>query len=282
MKRLSQKLSSIFFRSAKYKLKSENINGHDVHFVDINNPKSLLLLHEAYKYIYEPAFPIDNERESIEFWLNEIRNEHNNLDIIIAIAIDQTNPKKIKPKAISVGNFFKKQSVGLMAYNAIAEEYRNQNISLAMVNARKEAFLELAKKQNTDLNGIFIECNDPEKVTLEEDSFDPALRIRIFNKFGAKTVPINYVQPPADKGLERCDLLKLLAYPHPKTMEYPKPSTIQGFIDGIYNSCAKFSGCHPSVNPDYIKIKEEISKLPNEPIHPNWEVTTIENTAKPK
>jgi hypothetical protein len=81
-------------------------------------------------------------------------------------------------------------------------------------------------------------------------------------------MPIDYVQPPLEKGAEKCDRLKLLAYPHPETKEYPTLDGMQSLIKGMYGACAQYYGSLPEQNPDYIKIMKQINSLRQESTPP--------------
>jgi len=239
--------------------------GHPVHIVDPHNSRSLELLSKAYKDIYEPAFPMEEERESLESWLDTLRGGNPVVKIVIAIVGEKIDTETPVIKGISVGCYYNEEDVGLLAYNAIAPEFRNEGLGRVMVEARKQALLGMAKKNGNPLKGVFIECNDPDKVTPEEDCMDPALRLKIFQKWGAKVMPIDYVQPALTKESEKCEKLKLLAYPHPESGEYPAPDGIKGFVNGIYNELARHNGSTPSEDPDRIRIMAQIDALKQAP-----------------
>ncbi|MCE9508358.1 MAG: hypothetical protein K8R48_08640 [Alphaproteobacteria bacterium] len=262
MGELPKKVNGLFNNKADGALKVTTICGQPVHIVDATNPRSIKLLAEAYKDVYEPAFPLPEERETLENWVNKItKGKQENSTIVLALVVENINAENPTVKGISVGYYYNKVAVGLMAYVAIAPEYRNEGLGRVMVEARKHAFLDLAKSKGSQLKGVFLECNDPEKVKPEDDSFDPATRIKIFQKWGAKVMPIDYVQPPLEIGADKCTKFKLLAYPHPETGQYPAPDDIKAYIEGIYTSCAKYYGCAPEQNPDYIKIMQQIATL---------------------
>lgn len=131
-----------------------------------------------------------------------------------------------------------------------------------MVEARKQALLYLAQMNGQKLKGIFLECNDPAKVKPEEDSIDPATRIKIFQKWGARVIPINYVQPALEKGGAKFDKFMLMSYPHPKTGRHPSTAAVSSFITGIYQACADHSGGpKPADDPDYVRIIAELQAM---------------------
>jgi GNAT superfamily N-acetyltransferase len=238
-------------------------SGHTIHVVEAGNPISLALLKQAYEDVYLPAFPFEEEREPLSLWLETLKGNGSS-SIVIAIIADEKTLHTAKPviKGISVGYYYKEEDAGLLAYNAIVPRFRGQGLGSVMVEARKQALLELAQKHGKPLRGIFIECNDPAKISAVEDSIDPAVRIKMFEKWGARIIPINYVQPPLDFGAQKCSTLKLLAYPHPGTGAYPAPEAVEGFLHGIYAASAKYSGCPPEKNPDYRRAVKQLRRLP--------------------
>ena len=250
-----------FNKKSGQRLRVKSLQSQYVHTIEAGNPKSLALLAKAYKDVYEAAFPIDEERESLESWIKSLKGGNPAANIIIVVAGDELDSEKPVLKAISVAYYYNKQDAGLLAYNAVSPDFQGQGLGRIMVEARKTALLDLAKAYGNKLGGVFIECNDPAKITPAEDVMDPATRIKMFEKWGAKVLPIHYVQPPLEHGGEKCDALKLLAYPHPKTGKYPTPEAIKGFITGIYTELAKYAGCEPQDNPDYIKTMQQIDAM---------------------
>jgi GNAT superfamily N-acetyltransferase len=248
-------------KKSSERLRIKQLQGHSVHTIEGNNPRSLELLTKAYKDVYEAAFPIDEERESLETWLGSLAGNNPAANIVIVVAGEGLDTKAPVLKAISVAYYYNKQDAGLLAYNAVSPDFQGQGLGRTMVEARKAALLDIAGACGKPLGGVFIECNDPAKISREEDVMDPATRIRMFEKWGALTLPIDYVQPPLEVGSNKCDTLKLLAYPHPKTGKYPSKSEIQGFLNGIYTELAKYSGMKPAENPDYINSIGQLDQL---------------------
>lgn len=260
MKR-DQKTKHVFNQSAHSGIKVDSINGYNVHIVEHNNRQSLDLFLRAYKDIYEPAFPIPEERETIETLLKSLAGKSRHAHIVIALLGENMDTPDPILKGVVIGYYYYRVDAGLLAYTATSPEHRNQGLGRAQVDVLGPILLNMAKKHGGELKGYFLECNDPEKVKAEGDSLDPATRIKIFQKWGAKIMPIDYIQPPLAKDTGKCDNLKLLAYPHPETGQHPTLDGIQAFITGIYAACAQYYGCLPGENPDYTKIMQQIADL---------------------
>jgi hypothetical protein len=151
-----------------------------------------------------------------------------------------------------------------MAYNAVDPACQGQGLGRIMIEARKEALLQLSGSHKKELGGIFVECNDPAKIKPEDDVMDPAKRIAMFEGMGARMISIDYIQPPLAHGAEKCDTIRLLAYPHPVTGLYPSKDEIKDYLTGIYTELAKYAGCLPGQNPDFIKSMQQLDALPDD------------------
>lgn len=263
MAKFNKKINGLFNKSTNAPFGVSRIGNHSIHTVDPNDIRSLRLLARAYNDVYIPAFPIADERESIDAWMANYKNPVKNAEIVIIIAGEHLDSQRHAViKGISVGYYYPSGDAGLMAYVAIDPKYRSEGLGHVMVEARKQALLAAAQRHGKKLGGVFLECNDPAKVKPEDDSFDPATRIKIFEKWGAEIIPIDYVQPPLSVEDAKSDYMKLLAYPHPTTGKYPTPEEIHGFIYGIYKACAKYSGILPEQDVDYNAIKGQLATMP--------------------
>jgi hypothetical protein len=179
-----------------------------------DRPELFHLLEEAYHKIYVPAFPDDDERESLEKFMKAIDGGFPGVGIAVNILGENLqDPDNYVLKGISIAYYYEKQGVGLLAYNAISPEHRERGLGKLMVQSRIDTLKDMAAEKGQTLNAVFIEVNDPEKVTPEMDSMDPKKRVAIFTDWGAKLVPIDYVQPPVSKDTNYCENLRLMNYP---------------------------------------------------------------------
>ena len=232
---------------------------NQVHLVDIKDPLSRDILTAAYNEIYLPAFPIEDEREDLKKWLERQENPNSLTNYLIIVVGDHLDdPQKRFIKGVSVGVYYTQEHVGLLAYNAVRPEGQGEGLGKKMVDLRSRALCDLAKSRGHDLRGIFIDCNDPKKVSDGEDTLAPEKRLSIFRRWGAVRVPITYVQPALEAGKSKCDKLLLMAYPHPETGDYPELQAALDLVRGMYRACK-----HPDVDndPDFIVMKREIATL---------------------
>ncbi len=262
-----------FNEKARHFLRIKKLDGNDVHVVEGDNPKSISLLVKAYKGVYEPSFPMEKDRESLASWLDNLKSRDASVNITISILGENLDSSRPCIKAIAVGYYYSNHDVGSLAYLATAPEFRNRGLGHILNNANNYALLQSAANKGRKLRGIFLECNDPEKISPENDVMDPALRIRMYKKWGAIVLPIDYTQPPLSEGAAKCGTLKLLAYPHPETGAYPTLAAIKDYITGVYTELARYAGMPPQDNPDYIKTILQIDTMKPKHRHPKVQNT---------
>jgi hypothetical protein len=232
---------------------------HEIVIIDdIDDPVSAKLLKRAYNEVYLPAFPIAAERESLEQWCARLKRGK---DDIVICGENLSDPDKAVIKGICVGVYFSISDVGLLSYYAVSPTAQGQGIAKLMINRVKELMLERAESQGNMLKGVFIEVNDPAKIAANQDSFDPATRVSVSHKLGAKDIPVSYVQPPLQPGASKCDGLKLMAYAHPKTGKYPGPDAVRSFMEAIYMS----HGIDITTDADYKKSMDDIDAWEKQP-----------------
>ena len=239
-----------------------NARKHEVAIIDdIDDPVSAALLKRAYHEVYLPAFPIAAERESLEQWCARLKRGK---DDIVIVGENLADPDKAVIKGLCVGVYFSISDVGLLSYYAVRPDCQGQGIAKLMINRVKDLMLERAESQGGILKGVFIEVNDPKKVAASQDSFDPATRVSVSQKMGAKNIPVSYVQPPLQPGGEKCANLKLMAYAHPKTGKYPGPDDVVAYMEAMYVS----HGVDIKTDPDYLKSMEDIETWRKQPPKP--------------
>lgn len=219
------------------------------------------LLAEAYESIFMAAFPDPNERESLEKLQESLKGGNSNAEIIVNIlGVDLDQPGKRVIKGISIAYYYPKQQVGLLAYNAIAPSAREKGLGKLMVDSRIQALKAAARRRGHSLRGAFIEVNDPAKVDAAHDSMNPADRVAIFTRFGARDIPIDYVQPALSADTLPCDYLKLMSYP--VDGQYADADAVRGYVQGIFQTYAR--GADITTDPHYQRMMTQLDVWPGE------------------
>jgi len=94
-----------------------------------------------------------------------------------------------------------------------------------------------ARAQGTDLQAVFAEVNDPARVSDSEGGTTPAERVKIFERLGARQVPVRYVQPQLKPCRGRSDTLLLMALPIGSCpAEVLDSRTVRAFLGEFYQS----------------------------------------------
>lgn len=213
--------------------KEFNAASAELKVINAADENSIALLRRAYHEIYEPAFPIAEEREALEKIESRLRAPMNGVERVILIAgknLDDASKAEIA--AIGIAYYYSTTGAGLLAYNAVAPEYQGAGFGRMMVNGRIAGLQDAAAKHGQELQSIIIEVNNPDVVSPEQDSMDPKKRIAQFEKWGAKKVPVDYVQPALEAGGEKSRNSLLMAYP--QNGQYPDAAQVGAFVTGIW------------------------------------------------
>ncbi|MGZ9097790.1 MAG: hypothetical protein ACXW30_05795 [Micavibrio sp.] len=212
-------------------------------------------LAQAYDTIYVPAFPEADERESLEKMHNILAGRLPGVDIIINLMGENLKtPDEQIIKGVGIAYYYHPENVGLLAYNAVAPEFMGEGIGKALVHSRIESLKQMAATRGKALRAAFIECNDPAKVHPSEDCMDPAIRIKIFSAWGARPVPLNYIQPPLAPGQNPYHNLKLLNYPVDGV--YAGPADVEAFVLAMYRETK--TKVNPHQNPHVQAMLQEL------------------------
>lgn len=232
--------------------------GYQIATITANGRPDLELIRAGYREIYEEAFPIRDERESLETFCEALTAPSDEVRYIINIlGWNLNDPEQRKLGCFGVANYYPQQDVGLLAYVATLPEYQIQGLAKITVNRMAEDTYHMARQFGGTLRGLFGEVNDPDKVSADEDSFDPHKRLAMYIRWGYQVVPIDYVQPALGPGQQKFEGLKLLNIPHPATGDYAGPKAIAAFIDGIYREL----GADPDTSPDVARMYVQLSEL---------------------
>ena len=211
--------------------------------VRADDENSITLMRRAYHDIYEPAFPIEDERDPLDKIESRLRNPVNGVKRVILLAgknLKDPDPEKAELAAIGIAYYYSSTGAGLLAYNAVSPDLQGGGFGKMMVQGRIKGLLELAAEGGQELQSVIIEVNNPAVVRPEDDSMDPAKRIALFEKWGAKQIPVDYVQPPLGKGLEKSRNSLLMAYP--VNGSYPDAGQVGAFVTGIWKAHNEFAG----------------------------------------
>lgn len=201
--------------------------------VTSDRPDLFPLLERAYDEIYLPAFPDPNEQETLEKFHEILRNDRPHARIVIQLAgTNLDSPKKADVAGLGIAYYYRKSATGLLAYNAVHPEHKGRSIGGLLVKSRTEGLQKQAKADRRQLRAIFLEVNNPSIADDRHDSMDPEARLALFRKWGAREIPIDYVQPPISSFGKHCSDLLLLNYP--VAGKYATPEHVRAHLKALY------------------------------------------------
>lgn len=232
--------------------------GLSFHRVKGADRHTIALLERAYHDLYLPAFPMKEEQETFEHWIESYAVPSDEVEFVTFIVgsnLDRTDDCEIK--AISIGEFYKRKNIGLLAYTAVEPQSRRQGLWFTLTHMRTTEFRRLARKNGAKLDAVFLEVNNPERIRPEDDSFDPVQRLAILKKQGWQTMPVDYVAPPLKEGDRRCRDLLLLGRPGEEDGAPVSAAVTQTFLESIYYTCGVTDYEH---DPDFLAMCAQLQK----------------------
>lgn len=163
------------------------------------------LLRRVHKDVYCQFFPLENEQESVDCWLDllrlgSVKGQH--VYMVFGRDLYSSDPEIMAFIAASITG---SSSCGLIEYIIRKKEYSDclngLNICHLMVNRLQELNLLI---NHEPLKAVLWEVNDPEKTPYDEQHPDPSIdcmspqkrRLLLEQKYRAKRIGIDYVQGP--------------------------------------------------------------------------------------
>ena len=175
--------------------------------------RNLFLLRKFEKLTYISSFTDSDERESIRDIIRRIR--HKNPEVF---------PQSYCVLALD-GNFV---TGGLIAdwypncnaielsYLAVHPAFRNRRIGSQLLKTSLDLIQDTINQeygQQKIIRNIFLEVEIPYRNELQ-DEINPVVRVNIWEKWGARHIPIHYTQPPLSPGKSPASNLMLLLLPY--------------------------------------------------------------------
>lgn len=146
------------------------------------------LVHRFFNGLYLTSFPNDNEREPVASIIQRITMNTPVRTFCSLVCIGKI------PIAGSVTDLYREAEVAHLIYLTVRQDYREKGIATRLIDE--------IKKNNRWVKDIYVEVDNPAKVSDADSSIDPKTRIQIYKKIGFSMLPFNYVQPPLGKGMD--------------------------------------------------------------------------------
>lgn len=190
--------------------------------------ESLLAKLDQFYDIYEPCFPLQEERKSKEGFHRNLFNNNFDKKILRAIGDGKYRefcttlyaPDGTKIGGVNFGLYIHKNGPPTVhsTYYFLAPEYRGMKLASQLVKLRDQMVMEyLAKTAPKTLRtyGHFLdiaEFNNPEEMSTggyASDSADAVDRLHMWRSMGFKRLDMPYAQPELDPGSGPCEYLSL-------------------------------------------------------------------------
>jgi hypothetical protein len=152
------------------------------------------LLRRFYAECMIPAFPDEDERESLENIEKYLRLKQegkygaNNYHVIVACDGD-------KPIAGSIFDYLVEPNAGVIEFLLVSPGQRQGGLASRLLGQTESALAADAQRAGRELDWIAAELDDPFRVSLAESGFDPFTRGSIWHRWGYRMLDFRYVQP---------------------------------------------------------------------------------------
>jgi GNAT superfamily N-acetyltransferase len=207
----------------------------DVELVDLRDRQDEDLLARVHDGLYTASFPREEEREDLAtlraaLW-GDSRDRPPVTHFVVACAGDVV-------LGLVVCEYYPRSRSGLVSYVAVDEAARGQGLGRRLVERAIALLRADADAAGAQLAAAFAEIHDPAKLAAWDDEvMRPLDRVRAMASFGAKRVPVAYVQPALAQGGDRARTLMLIAFPPgPGTFETLPALVVRGFLEELYET----------------------------------------------
>ena len=192
-------------------------NASDIEYVSFNDAfetgspvdkrKAEKLLANIHGGLYNDTFPIPCEQESLDYWLNNLRNgREKGQQLLTAFGrnLDSDNPEIMGFICCRV---LADSNCALIDYVIRDKDYAGELRGIEMCEHAEKGLNDLNMRINGQpLKAIFWEVNDPAKIEYDENNPDPMIdcmapqkRIDIIErKFGCQKLGFDYIQGPLE------------------------------------------------------------------------------------
>lgn len=216
------------------------------------DPLSIAYLKLVYSTIYPELFPDASDRESWEQWMGYLdKNPDENFFILSGTNLD--DPATAIIHGFVIGTYFAPSQTGLICYIGVDKNCRAGGVASGLISAVTAAMDMYAQTLNASLLGLFAEAHDPQQVETVKDSLPPAVRLKIYHRWKALQVPVQYCYPSVQTPWRKEGGMVLLSLP--VYGDYAEPEDVAGMIADYYTA----AGLNPDTDSDYARINAEIA-----------------------
>lgn len=211
---------------------------------------------EAFKKIYERAFPDSNEREDWGAIVGRMADAERTPKTLIVLA--QNEREEVVGGEIA--DWYPRSRALEIIYIAVAEDERKSGKGGALLmDGTKRMIEELGEGM---VSRVYFESENPFFYANDADwAIHPVKRLRFFARHGAMRVPVAYVQPPLGPDKEPAHNLFLLTLPCFSSNEKSIPvQELQDFLNDFYEGLEGESSNTEERCQAFLALKQEMQR----------------------
>jgi GNAT superfamily N-acetyltransferase len=219
------------------------------------------LLDALYRELFLPNFPDPAEQEEPSDWAPRLwgrptpptPEQHG---VVAGVALD--DPPRRSLAGFAFVERYRQSRCALVSYIAVSSGWRGHGLSRRLLFAALEGSAKAAVAAGEPIRAVVGEIHDPRLVPPENDVIDPAERVRVMDRLGARLVPIDYVQPALGEDAERSHRLLLIAFPQNGEATIAT-DVVADFLVEYYRAC---DVREPRGDPDVSRMIAELGTQP--------------------
>lgn len=218
------------------------------------------VLRGLYESVYVQEFPDPNERESLQNMEKYLTKKKpsgwygkNNYHIVVAELDGQH-------VGLCVSDYLSKANVGVIEFLVVMPQERGRKIGRRLIDFTENLIVADSRRSNgSDPRGMLAEMNDPFRIDLRQDNFDPFDRAEIWHKWGFKYLHFRYVQPPLADGKAPAEHLILLCKPRAAPFDSWSSTAVQEALRDYLIWAMRIPD--PEGNPQFQAMKWQLEKM---------------------
>ena len=238
-------------------LKSKQIDGPEVELIHINihedaekRSEHLALLGSYYTQNYIEAFPLVDERESLDNIIESLKDTRqlNEAQYLVTIA-------RYENEIVGglIYNYLPMANLGFVEFISVSPKFKGKNIAQSLMNSAFQKLQEEAKARGLPRPlGILGEADFREPHTKTS-------KINFFKKMNVQLLKYDYVQPALEQGKQALDYLRMIFIPAVETQNLSSES-IQKALYQMFKHCFYFENPADSVEYNQMILKLQKSE----------------------
>ena len=171
--------------------------------------RNIALLRKFERRIYKDAFPDEDEREDFKDLIKRIRQTDGNQPFSYCVLA-------LEGKAVVggvVADWYPGSCNLELIYIAIDQESRANGYGSALLWTAIGDIRKEISRSGKSIRNIYLEVEIPYRKPIGSGEINPISRLMIWEKWGARHIPISYTQPPLSEGKAPASNLMLMTLP---------------------------------------------------------------------